>query len=182
MHAITWDKSSRYSETFAVDRVAVELLLQDLAEDKQIKIRRKNHEKQTGMKLIDRILIEKLWWLSRLKEALLKRFNKAFSLWWFQFKYKPYKNKHHFESKMEVANIHIVSLTEIDQSIWATLWQAHQAFYQVDLLEQISKNTWHKLTDSHFNSINESYLINLNEFQHDFLYETCIFLAVSLDA
>ena len=49
---------------------------------------------------------------------------------------------------MEVANIHIVSLTEIDQSIWATLWQAYQAFYQVDLLEQISKNTWHKLTDS----------------------------------
>ena len=49
---------------------------------------------------------------------------------------------------MEVANIHIVSLTGIDQSIWATLWQAYQAFYQVDLLEQISKNTWHKLTDS----------------------------------
>ena len=42
---------------------------------------------------------------------------------------------------MEVANIHIMSLTEIDQSIWATLWQAYQAFYQVDLLEQISKNT-----------------------------------------
>ena len=40
--------------------VAVELLLQDLAEDKQIKISRKNHEKQTGMKLIDRILVEKL--------------------------------------------------------------------------------------------------------------------------
>ena len=40
--------------------VAVELLLQELAEDKQIKVRRKNHEKQTGMKLIDRILIEKL--------------------------------------------------------------------------------------------------------------------------
>ena len=48
---------------------------------------------------------------------------------------------------MEVPNIHIVSLTEIDQSIWATLWQAYQAFYQVDLLEQISENTWHKLTD-----------------------------------
>ena len=45
---------------------------------------------------------------------------------------------------MEVANIHIVSLTGIDQSIWATLWQA----YQADLLEQISENTWHKLTDS----------------------------------
>ena len=49
---------------------------------------------------------------------------------------------------MEVPNIHIVPLTEIDQSIWITLWQAYQAFYQVDLLEQISKNTWHKLTDS----------------------------------
>ena len=40
--------------------VAVDLLLQDLAEEKQIKIRRKNHEKQTGLKQIDRILIEKL--------------------------------------------------------------------------------------------------------------------------
>ncbi len=40
--------------------VAVELLLQDLADDKQIKIRRKNHEKQTGLKQIDRILVEKL--------------------------------------------------------------------------------------------------------------------------
>ena len=45
---------------------------------------------------------------------------------------------------MEVLNIHIVPLTEIDQSIWAVLWQA----YQVDLLQQISENTWHKLTDS----------------------------------
>ena len=40
--------------------VAIELLLQDMAEDKIIKIRRKNHEKQTGLKQIDRILIEKL--------------------------------------------------------------------------------------------------------------------------
>lgn len=40
--------------------VAVELLLQDLADDKQIKIRRKNHEKQSGLKQIDRILVEKL--------------------------------------------------------------------------------------------------------------------------
>ncbi|HRB57142.1 MAG TPA: GNAT family N-acetyltransferase [Acinetobacter johnsonii] len=45
---------------------------------------------------------------------------------------------------MEVPNIHIVPLTEIDQSIWTTLWQA----YQADLLERISENTWHKLTDS----------------------------------
>ena len=40
--------------------VAVELLLQDLADDKQIKIRRKNHEKHSGLKQIDRILVEKL--------------------------------------------------------------------------------------------------------------------------
>lgn len=33
---------------------------------------------------------------------------------------------------MEVLNIPIVPLTEIDQSIWTTLWQAYQAFYQVD--------------------------------------------------
>lgn len=40
--------------------VAVELMLQDLHEDKVIKIRRKNHEKHTGLKQIDRILVEKL--------------------------------------------------------------------------------------------------------------------------
>ncbi len=40
--------------------VAVELLLQDLQQDKVIKIRRKNHEKHTGLKQIDRILVEKL--------------------------------------------------------------------------------------------------------------------------
>ena len=40
--------------------VAVELMLQDLQEDKVIKVRRKNHEKQTGNKHIDRILVEKL--------------------------------------------------------------------------------------------------------------------------
>lgn len=40
--------------------VAVELMLQDLQEEKVIKIRRKNHEKQTGTKQIDRILVEKL--------------------------------------------------------------------------------------------------------------------------
>ncbi len=45
---------------------------------------------------------------------------------------------------MEVPNIHIVPLTEINQSIWTTLWKA----YQADLLERISENTWHKLTDS----------------------------------
>ena len=40
--------------------VAVELMLQDLQEDKVIKIRRKNHEKHTGLKQVDRILVEKL--------------------------------------------------------------------------------------------------------------------------
>lgn len=40
--------------------VAVELMLQDLQEDKVIKVRRKNREKQTGNKLVDRILVEKL--------------------------------------------------------------------------------------------------------------------------
>lgn len=40
--------------------VAVELMLQDLAEEKVIKVRRKNHEKTTGLKKVDRILIEKL--------------------------------------------------------------------------------------------------------------------------
>jgi len=40
--------------------VAVELMLQELAEEKVIKVRRKNHEKTTGLKQIDRILVEKL--------------------------------------------------------------------------------------------------------------------------
>ena len=40
--------------------VAVELLLQDMDDDKIIKVRRKNREKTTGLKQIDRILIEKL--------------------------------------------------------------------------------------------------------------------------
>ena len=40
--------------------VAVELLLQDFQEDKLIKIRRKNHEKQSGLKQVDRVLVEKL--------------------------------------------------------------------------------------------------------------------------
>ena len=40
--------------------VAVELLLQDFQEDKLIKIRRKNHEKQSCLKQVDRVLVEKL--------------------------------------------------------------------------------------------------------------------------
>jgi hypothetical protein len=40
--------------------MAVELLLQDLAAEKIIKVRRKNHEKHSGLKQIDRILMEKL--------------------------------------------------------------------------------------------------------------------------
>lgn len=40
--------------------MAVELMLQDLQEEHLIKIRRRNHEKHTGLKQVDRILIEKL--------------------------------------------------------------------------------------------------------------------------
>lgn len=40
--------------------VAVELLLDSMAEEKQIKVRRKNREKHTGLKQVDRILVEKL--------------------------------------------------------------------------------------------------------------------------
>lgn len=40
--------------------MAVELLLQDLAAEKIIKVHRKNHEKHSGLKQIDRILVEKL--------------------------------------------------------------------------------------------------------------------------
>ena len=40
--------------------VAVELLLQEMAEEKIIKVRHKNHEKHSGLKQVDRILVEKL--------------------------------------------------------------------------------------------------------------------------
>ena len=40
--------------------VAVELLLQEMAEEKIIKVRRKNHEKHSGLKQVDRILVAKL--------------------------------------------------------------------------------------------------------------------------
>lgn len=40
--------------------VAVELLLQEMTEEKIIKVRRKNHEKHSGLKQVDRILVEKL--------------------------------------------------------------------------------------------------------------------------
>lgn len=40
--------------------MAVVLLLKDMAEDKIIKIRRQNHEKNSGLKQVDRVLVEKL--------------------------------------------------------------------------------------------------------------------------
>ena len=40
--------------------MAVVLLLKDMAEDKIIKIRRQNHEKYSGLKQVDRVLVEKL--------------------------------------------------------------------------------------------------------------------------
>lgn len=44
-------------------------------------------------------------------------------------------------------NIQIVPLTEINQSDWFVLWKAYQAYYQVDLAEQVSAHTWNKLTN-----------------------------------
>ena len=40
--------------------MAVELMVKDLDEEKVIKVRRQNHEKHTGLKQIDRVLVEKL--------------------------------------------------------------------------------------------------------------------------
>ncbi|KAB0654977.1 hypothetical protein F7P73_00225 [Acinetobacter bohemicus] len=40
--------------------MAVVLMLKDLDEEKIIKVRRQNHEKHTGLKQIDRVLVEKL--------------------------------------------------------------------------------------------------------------------------
>ena len=40
--------------------MAVVLLLKDMEEDKIIKVRRQNHEKTTGLKQVDRVLVEKL--------------------------------------------------------------------------------------------------------------------------
>ena len=40
--------------------MAVVLMLKDLDEEKVIKVRRQNHEKHTGLKQIDRVLVENL--------------------------------------------------------------------------------------------------------------------------
>ena len=40
--------------------MAVVLMLKDLDEEKVIKVRRQNREKHTGLKQIDRVLLEKL--------------------------------------------------------------------------------------------------------------------------
>lgn len=40
--------------------MAVVLMLKDLDEEKVIKVRRQNREKNTGLKQIDRVLVEKL--------------------------------------------------------------------------------------------------------------------------
>lgn len=40
--------------------MAVVLLLKDMEEDKIIKVRRQNREKTTGLKQVDRVLVEKL--------------------------------------------------------------------------------------------------------------------------
>lgn len=40
--------------------VAVVLLLKEMAEQKMIKIRRQNYEKSSGLKQVDRVLVEKL--------------------------------------------------------------------------------------------------------------------------
>ena len=40
--------------------MAVVLMLKELDEEKVIKVRRQNHEKHTGLKQIDRVLVEKL--------------------------------------------------------------------------------------------------------------------------
>ena len=40
--------------------MAVVLMLKDLDEEKVIKVRRQNHEKHTGLKQIDRVLVEKI--------------------------------------------------------------------------------------------------------------------------
>lgn len=40
--------------------MAVVLMLKDLDEDKVIKVRRQNREKTTGLKQVDRVLVEKL--------------------------------------------------------------------------------------------------------------------------
>lgn len=40
--------------------MAVVLMLKDLDEEKVIKVRRQNREKHTGLKQVDRVLVEKL--------------------------------------------------------------------------------------------------------------------------
>lgn len=47
---------------------------------------------------------------------------------------------------MQKQNIHIVPLSEVDQSIWSALWKDYQEFYNVSLSDQVIENTWNKLT------------------------------------
>lgn len=44
-------------------------------------------------------------------------------------------------------NIQALSSGSIQYSDWLPLWQGYQEFYQVQLSAEVSKNTWHKLSD-----------------------------------
>ena len=43
--------------------------------------------------------------------------------------------------------IQIKSLEQISQPEWLFLWQDYQRFYQTQISDQVSKNTWDKLTN-----------------------------------
>ncbi|NWK73167.1 GNAT family N-acetyltransferase [Acinetobacter sp. SwsAc6] len=48
---------------------------------------------------------------------------------------------------MSTFNIQVLSSAGIQYSDWLQLWQGYQQFYQVQLTEELSLNTWQKLTD-----------------------------------
>ena len=44
-------------------------------------------------------------------------------------------------------HIDIVALSEIQFEQWQPLWQGYQQFYQVQLSDDVTQQTWSKLTD-----------------------------------
>ena len=55
---------------------------------------------------------------------------------------------------MEISSqIQIKSLEQISQPEWLFLWQDCQRFYQTQISDEVSKNTWDKLTNYELDSM-----------------------------
>jgi len=51
------------------------------------------------------------------------------------------------------SQIQIKSLEQISQPEWLFLWQDYQRFYQTQISEEVSENTWDKLTNYELDSM-----------------------------